>query len=213
MSTLLRHPNGRTTVEPAPAPEPILEPEGVTLPEPVAEPTDAARPSRWLAALRISTGFIFLWAFFDKLLGLGYATPSEGAWINGGSPTEGYLSSVNVGPFQSLYNDMAGQAWADWLFMLGLAGVGVAVVLGIGMRIAAVSGTLMMMLMWAAAWPLAQHDAAGELTRSTNPLVDYHVIYALALIVLAVTHAGRHYGLGEAWARLPIVRRFRGILE
>ena len=29
----------------------------------------------------------FLWAFLDKAFGLGYATPSGNAWINGGSPT------------------------------------------------------------------------------------------------------------------------------
>ena len=39
------------------------------------------------AALRIVLGFTFLWAFVDKLFGLGYATPSERSWINGGSPT------------------------------------------------------------------------------------------------------------------------------
>ena len=44
-----------------------------------------------LATLRISLGSIFLWAFLDKMFGLGYATSSEDAWINGGSPTEGYL--------------------------------------------------------------------------------------------------------------------------
>lgn len=54
-----------------------------------------------LAALRITTGFVFLRAFFDKLFGLGYATKSANAWINGGSPTEGFLSRVAVGPFES----------------------------------------------------------------------------------------------------------------
>jgi thiosulfate dehydrogenase (quinone) large subunit len=40
---------------------------------------------------------------------------------------------------------------------------------------------------------------------STNPIVDYHIIYALALIALAVTFAGRTWGLGRPWARLPFV--------
>lgn len=40
-----------------------------------------------LAALRLTTGFIFLWAFLDKLFGLGFSTPSERAWINGGKPS------------------------------------------------------------------------------------------------------------------------------
>ena len=65
------------------------------------------------------------------------ATPSARAWINGGSPTKGFLSGVDVGPWQSFFHNIAGDPWADWLFMLGLLGIGVALVLGIGMRMAA----------------------------------------------------------------------------
>ncbi|MER7279174.1 hypothetical protein ABT369_32520, partial [Dactylosporangium sp. NPDC000244] len=35
--------------------------------------------ARALAVLRYATGFVFLWAFADKLLGLGYSTPSAKA--------------------------------------------------------------------------------------------------------------------------------------
>jgi thiosulfate dehydrogenase [quinone] large subunit len=42
---------------------------------------------------------------------------------------------------------------------------------------------------------------------STNPLIDYHVIYAIALIVVAVTSAGNTWGLGRSWAALPFVQR------
>jgi thiosulfate dehydrogenase (quinone) large subunit len=79
--------------------------------------------------LRISTGAVFLWALLDKTFGLGYATPETGAWINGGSPTKVYLSNVDKGPFQSFFHNIAGTWWADWLFMLGLAGIGVALTL------------------------------------------------------------------------------------
>lgn len=50
-----------------------------------------------IALLRLSIGFVFLWAFLDKLFGLGYATPGARAWINGGSPTKGFLSNVDIG--------------------------------------------------------------------------------------------------------------------
>ena len=169
--------------------------------------------SRWLAGLRVATGFVFLWAFFDKLLGLGYATPSERAWINGGSPTRGFLGSIDAGPFAATLRSIAGDWWVDWLFMLGLLGIGTAVVLGIGLRLAALSGTLLMALMWIAEWHPARYTSAGDATSSTNPLVDYHVVYALALIVLAVTAAGNRWGLGQAWARLPLVRRHASILS
>ena len=171
-----------------------------------------ARATKFLAAFRVVMGLEFLWAFFDKTFGLGYATPAARAWINGGSPTEGFLSRVAVGPFESTFHAWAGAAWADWLFMLGLLGIGVALVLGIGLRAAAVSGTVMMLLMWAAEWPLARFTSAGEPSMSTNPIVDYHIIYALALIALAVTYAGHTWGLGRLWATLPFVQRNRWLI-
>ncbi|HEU5474951.1 MAG TPA: hypothetical protein VFV67_30275, partial [Actinophytocola sp.] len=105
-----------------------------------------------------------------------------------------------------------GDPWANWLFMLGLAGIGIALLTGVAMRIAAVSGSLMLLLMWAAEWPLAQHTATGELTRSTNPILDDHIIYALVLLTLAALYAGRYYGLGRRWERLDIVRRNRWLI-
>src|SRR5919198_1268186 len=167
------------------------------------------RAARFLAVVRMATGFVFLWAFLDKTFGLGYATPAAKAWIHGGHPTKGFLSSVAVGPFESTFHSWAGAAWADWLFMAGLLRVGIALLLGVGLRIAAVSGTLMMLLMWAAEWPLAKHTSAGELSMSTNPIVDYHIIYALVLIAVALTYAGNTWGLGRTWAKLPFVGRNR----
>jgi thiosulfate dehydrogenase (quinone) large subunit len=163
--------------------------------------------ARFLAVFRVVIGFEFLWAFLDKTFGFGYATPAARAWINGGSPTKGFLSRVAVGPFESILHSWAGAAWADWLFMLGLLGIGIALILGVGLRIAAVSGTVMMLLMWAAEWPLAKVTSAGEPSMSTNPIVDYHIIYALVLIALALTYAGHTWGLGRLWARLPFVQR------
>src|SRR5689334_13811757 len=117
-----------------------------------------------LAVFRIALGFVFLWAFLDKTFGFSYATPSARAWINGGSPTKGFLSSVDVGPFQSTFHSIAGNPITDWLFMLGLLGIGVALIAGIGLRIAAVAATAMMAMMWIAEYPLAQHTSKGEPT-------------------------------------------------
>lgn len=207
--TATDHSRVTTTTRPSDesAPQPVSTNGSAT-----SEP-GSSQPSRWLAGLRLSTGFIFLWAFLDKTLGLGYATQSDEAWIDGGSPTEGFLSGVAVGPLESTFHDWAGQAWADWLFMVALAAIGIAVVLGVGLRVAAVSGTVMMALMWAAEWPPARHTSSGELSMSNNPLVDYHVIYAVALIVIAVTYAGDRWGLGRTWGRLPIVQRYRSVLR
>lgn len=101
-----------------------------------------------------------------------------------------------AGPFADVYHDIAGAAWADWLFMLGLLGIGVALLLGVGIRIAAVAGGLLLVLMWTAVLPPAN-----------NPVMDDHLIYAGLLAGLALVGAGNTLGLGRAWAKLPLVQR------
>jgi thiosulfate dehydrogenase [quinone] large subunit len=164
----------------------------------VAQDYDPGRVA--LAILRLATGFIFLWAFFDKTFGLGFSTPAERAWLNGGTPSQGFLNSDSVtGPLKSSFASIASPA-TDVLFMLGMLGIGVAVMLGIGLRVSAVVGSVIMVLMYLAEWPFV----AG--TASTNPAVDYHIIYALALIVVAATQAGDTWGLGRQWKKLSIVK-------
>jgi thiosulfate dehydrogenase [quinone] large subunit len=148
------------------------------------------------AAIRLALGWTFLWAFLDKTFGLGFATPAERAWIDGGSPTKGFLANSATGPFADLYTNIAGAAWADWLFMLGLAGIGTALILGIGMRIAAAAGALLYVMMWTVVLP-----------PETNPFMDEHLINAAVLIGLALIAAGNTLGLGRMWARLPLVQR------
>ncbi|MBW8026266.1 DoxX family protein [Clavibacter michiganensis] len=159
-----------------------------------------------LAVLRIATGFVFLWAFLDKTFGLGFSTPVERAWINGGKPAQGFLTSPAVtGPLTDFFAGLANPL-VDALFMLAMLGIGLAVILGIGLRVSAVVGTGVMLMMYLAEWPFT----AG--TASTNPLVDYHIVYALALIVVAYLSAGDTFGLGRAWRRLPIVRSQRWLV-
>src|SRR5680860_209629 len=106
------------------------------------------------ALARISLGLTFLWAFFDKLFGLGFTTCRNDlgevtimcgkAVANGGSATLGFLKFGTDGPFASFYQSLAGNSFIDTLFMAGLLGIGVALTLGIGMRIAAVSGVALL---------------------------------------------------------------------
>jgi thiosulfate dehydrogenase (quinone) large subunit len=165
------------------------------------ETTEESTPRRHPAAVaiaagltRIAIGWVFLWAFLDKTFGLGFATPSEGAWLEGGSPTTGFLEHAD-GTFAGFFNSMAGQGWADWLFMAGLLGIGVALMLGIAMNLASASGALLLVLMWAAELPL-----------ENNPFMDDHLVYAGVLALLALMGAGRYLGLGAYWERLPVVR-------
>lgn len=165
-----------------------------------------ARGSRHAVdALRIALGFTFLWPFLDKLFGLGYSTPGAKAWIHGGSPTNGFLSHVEVGPFQSMFRSFAGAGWADWLFMLALLGVGVALIVGTVLRFAALAGTILMVMMWAAEWPFAKFTSSGIATGSTNPFLDYHLIYALGIVVVAAVGTGSAWGLGKWWSELRFV--------
>jgi thiosulfate dehydrogenase [quinone] large subunit len=150
-----------------------------------------------MAALRLSLGWIFLWAFLDKTFGLGHGTTSAQAWISGGHPTSGFLAKAAEGPFKGFYNGIAGAWWTDTLFMLGLAGIGVALMAGIAMRFAAAAGSLLLVLMWTAVLPPA-----------SNPFMDDHLIYAMVLALLAIVGAGRFFGFGQAWERLPIVQRY-----
>ena len=89
---------------------------------------------------------------------------------------------------------MAGQGWVDWLFMLGLLGIGLALVLGIGLRAAAVAGTALLVMMWAALIPL-----------ENNPLVDDHLVYALVLWVVAFGR--REWSLTEWWLSHKSVKK------
>jgi thiosulfate dehydrogenase [quinone] large subunit len=158
--------------------------------------------------LRIAMGATFLWAFLDKAFALGFTTgrnPETGAidffgadaWINGGSPTDGVLLYAVKGPFKGLYGALAGQVWVEWVYMLSMLLIGVALIAGIGTRLAAIGGIAWMAIFYTATaiWP--EH----------NPFLDDHVVYALLLGVLAVVGAGRYLGLGRRWERTALVER------
>jgi len=161
---------------------------------------------RALATLRIAFGVTFLWAFLDKLLALGFHTGYDqngvldrfgpAAWINGGSPTEGFLSfGVPANnPFHGFFTSLAGHAAVDWLFMAGLLGVGVTLLLGVGMRIGTAAGALMYAFMYAASLPL-----------ENNPVVDDHLVGIIVMAVLALGAAGTTWGLGHWWTRTEVV--------
>ena len=125
--------------------------------------------------LRLAMGFTFLWAFFDKLFGLGFATTTAKAWINGGSPTYGFLTMATKGPFVEFFKSLAGSPIVDWLFMIGLLAVGLTLIFNRLIKWGALAGGLMMLLMYLAALPPAN-----------NPVIDDHIIYILVLAVIGL---------------------------
>lgn len=153
-----------------------------------------------LAGMRILIGWTFLWPFIDKLFGLGFGTAAERAMVNGGAPAQGYMVNATEGsPFQPMFVWIAETfgSFADFLFMFGLFGIGVAMLAGAGLKIAAWGGTVLMFFMYLAALPIGR---AGE--GFTNPITDSHWIEAIVLLVAAYTLSGDTWGVGKWWARL-----------
>lgn len=196
-TTLHRHPELDAT-------DAVVETEVVTSP--------VARKA--LAVLRIAFGLTLLFAFFDKLLALGFTTGrdqetglvdrfGDAAWIHGASPTEGFLAhGVNAdSPFAGLFTGLAGSVVIDWLFMLGLLGIGIGLTFGVGIRLAGITGAMLYLAMYAAV-----------MVPENNPVFDDHLIGAISVLVLALTLAGDTWGAGKAWGRTRLVRRY-GLLR
>jgi len=146
--------------------------------------------------LRLSMGWIFLWPFIDKVFGLGFATEAGKGWIDGGSPTAGFLKFGTKGPFVEFFQNLAGSAFVDWIFMIGLLAIGLALILGVFVRIAALAGVMQLVLMYLAAF----------IPPENNPFLDEHLIYALILIGLLTVNSGAWLGIGKWWGSQKFVK-------
>jgi thiosulfate dehydrogenase [quinone] large subunit len=147
--------------------------------------------------LRLVLGWTLFWAFLDKLFGLGYSTPSNSSWLNGGSPTAGYLKFASSGPLSGFWNSLSGNTVVDALFMLALLAIGLAVILGIGTKISGISGALLMLMLWSTNLPPAN-----------NPIVDEHIVFLLVFLGMVLVKPGRWWGLGKWWANTALVKRY-----
>jgi len=180
---------------------------------------------KFLSITRISIGFVFLWAFLDKMFALGFATgrdPETGAvdyfgdsaWFNGNNVTEGYLKSAAgefggepVGAYGELFTGWGDFAIGsfrplDWIFMIALLGVGLALMLGIGTRVGAVSATGLLLFMY-----IAHFD------NTNNPILDDHIVYSLAAIGIVWVELQRQdIGLGKWWRSLDVVQKNRWLI-
>jgi len=151
-----------------------------------------------LAALRIALGYIFLWAFIDKLFGLGVSTCQgfkdgcSQAWIHGGSPTAAFLGHATTGPLANFYHNLGGHIVVDWLFMLGLLFVGVGLFFGAWIKSASVAGIAMLAMMWSSLlWP------------TNAPGVDEHIIYIFVLLFFLFNNAPGKWTVKLPWLKLP----------
>lgn len=148
--------------------------------------------------LRILMGWTFVWAFTDKMFGLGFATKPGSAWLDGASPTYGFLSYATKGPFAELYQSLANSELVAFLFMGGLLFVGVTLLFGVLVRLGAIAGFFMYVMFYTAGFIPPEH----------NPFIDEHIINAVIMVGLFYTVPSTKWGLGRWWQRQGLVRRF-----
>jgi thiosulfate dehydrogenase [quinone] large subunit len=115
----------------------------------------------------------------------------------GGSATTGFLTYAAKGPMKDFYNGLAGNQLVDTLFMSGLLLIGLALVTGVGVQVATVSGIAMLLMMWSAVLP-------GE----NNPVLDDHIVYAVILIGVMMTNKNQVWGLGSWWQKQDLVKKY-----
>ncbi|MEX0932858.1 MAG: hypothetical protein WDZ77_02040 [Candidatus Pacearchaeota archaeon] len=154
-----------------------------------------SRQNLTLGILRIGFGLVLLWAFFDKLLGLGFGTVRGNAWINGISPTKEFLQNETSGIFINFYYWLSNFAIIDWLFMLGLFGIGISLTFGIANKLGTYLGFTLFILMW-----------AGNLPPTHHPFIEKQLIYAITLLVIFHFKGNEYLGFGKKWKNLKIVK-------
>ena len=149
-----------------------------------------------LSIFRLLIGWLFIWGFLDKMFGLGFETPPEGAWINGGSPSS-YVVWVTKGVFADLFNSMAGNAFIDVLFMAGLLIIGITLILGIATKLTTIFSIVFFIVMYCLCVP-----------PTDNPLIDYHILLAVGMVVVYYLGGYEKLSLYDKWKEFPLVKRF-----
>ena len=150
-----------------------------------------------LGLLRITLGLIFLWAFFDKVFGLGFSTKPDMSWIAGTSPTSGFFTNVAHGPLAPVYQSLAGIVLIDWIFMLALLLIGTTLTLGIAIRLGSYTGAILSFLMWSALIPPDHH-----------PFLDEHIVYVFAFLVIAAYRSHMPLSMSAWWSRCSLVKKY-----
>ncbi len=129
---------------------------------------------------RMALGITFLWAGYEKIIGLS----------GSGGGVAGFLSGASVAksPLAGFFNSLSGNLAVTNLVMYGEFLIGVSLVLGIFTRIGAVSGILQMALFTLAMWPIQDKP-------TDNPLVDVRIFYGMLFVALFFLTPGRFLGL------------------
>ncbi|GMR19171.1 MAG: hypothetical protein BMS9Abin34_299 [Patescibacteria group bacterium] len=124
-------------------------------------------------------GWLYLYAGLTKVL--------DPEWT-----AAGYLKSAKT--FSGLYQWFASDAnigWVDFINQWGLTIIGAALILGVAIKLASYAGALLTMLYY---FPVLTFPYI----KPHSYIVDEHVVYALAFLVLAALGAGRIWGI-DGW--------------
>lgn len=129
-----------------------------------------------LLLLRLSLGWLLLYAGFTKVL--------NPEWT-----AAGYLRAAkSFTPFFNWLASSSNIGWVNFANEWGLTLVGVAIIVGLYTRWAALAGMVLMALYYV---PILDFPHAG----ANSYIVDEHIIYILGFALLYVFNAGRFWGL------------------
>jgi thiosulfate dehydrogenase [quinone] large subunit len=150
----------------------------------------------FLAVLRIAIGWMMLWPFFDKLIGLGFATPSGSGFIDGGSPSD-FVNLVAGGIFKDLFIAMGGNLAVDLLLMAALLIMGLTLILGIASRLTTIGMTAFLIVMYMLQVP-----------PTDNPLIDHRITWILALWAVYYLGGYERFSIKKEWDSFALVQRY-----
>lgn len=137
-------------------------------------------------SLRMLLGWLMFFAGIEKVL-------------NPDWTAQGFLLSAKTFPdFYAWFALPMNAWWVDPMNAWGITLVGVGLLLGVAVRPAAWAGALLMVLYYFPqnVFPTVPHGY----------VVEEHVIYAAALIFIAVFAPAQHFGLGKMCRQTPLGR-------
>jgi thiosulfate dehydrogenase [quinone] large subunit len=143
---------------------------------------------------RLALGFVFLWGGIQKII----------VEMSGKMATTGFRSgpSVAKGPFADFFNGMAGNWTVEYLVVYGELLIGVALLLGVLVRFASLSGMAMMTLFTIAMWPIADKP-------TDNPIVDVRTFYLVVFAMVFFLAPGRFLGIDRWLEGTRIVQKHK----
>jgi thiosulfate dehydrogenase (quinone) large subunit len=157
-----------------------------------------------ILALRIATGFYFLYAGLDKVFSfIGGSEPFSAAgflaFATAGTTSAQVAEGTIVNPTAPFWADLAANPTAlsviDFIVPFGQIAIGLALILGLATRFAGVMGFAMM-----AGFTIASWDFAHGVLNQTSFL-------AISALVLAVIRAGDVYSIDSIVEAQPIIKR------